>query len=278
MIPFTFFLRVDRGASVSGTGGSKLIQINPQQLFHPDHYYAWFVEANPIRQMIAAVGMVAVVLAGVMFPLWPVTLRVGVWYLSMGVLGLIGLFFAIAIFRLIFWVVTIVVAKPGIWIFPKLFDDVGFVRRSPSDLEPGSLLAGRLVHPAVGVGPPRQEGQGRAPEKGQEGGQELQGGLGGRHPAGRRGRAQDPGARRGRGVAIQQSGSLHVALPVAQKRGKRSQRYRACWSSKSIGREGARGVARCGGGLGGMRPVARKSQRGSGRAWAASKVASGIKT
>ena len=69
----------------------------------------------------------AVMLAGVMFPLWPPIMQLGVWYLSIGVLGLIGLFFAIAIVRLIFYIITVIVASPGIWIFPKLFADVGFV-------------------------------------------------------------------------------------------------------------------------------------------------------
>lgn len=77
---------------------------------------------------MGGVGLVAVMLAAVMFPLWPVTLRLGVYYLSMGMLGLIGLFFVIAIIRLIFYIITIIVASPGIWIFPKLFADVGFVR------------------------------------------------------------------------------------------------------------------------------------------------------
>ncbi len=71
--------------------------------------------------------MIVILLAGVMFPLWPVVLRLGVWYLSVAMLGLIGLFFALAIVRLIFYVITVVVASPGIWIFPKLFADVGFV-------------------------------------------------------------------------------------------------------------------------------------------------------
>jgi len=71
--------------------------------------------------------MVVVMLAGVMFPLWPPTMRLGVWYLSMGCLGLVGLFFVIAIVRLIFYIITVVAASPGIWIFPKLFADVGFV-------------------------------------------------------------------------------------------------------------------------------------------------------
>jgi len=80
-----------------------------------------------LTTILGGIGLVAIVLAGVMFPLWPTSLRIGVWYLSVAVLGLIGLFFGLAIFRLIFYVITIVVAKPGIWIFPKLFDDVGFV-------------------------------------------------------------------------------------------------------------------------------------------------------
>jgi len=71
--------------------------------------------------------MVAVMLGGVMFPLWPPVMRLGVWYLSIAVLGFIGLFIVIAILRLIFYVITVVMASPGIWIFPKLFADVGFV-------------------------------------------------------------------------------------------------------------------------------------------------------
>ena len=71
--------------------------------------------------------MVAVMLAGVMFPLWPPIMRMGVSYLSMGVLGIAGLFIALAVVRLIFYIITIIVASPGIWIFPKLFADVGFV-------------------------------------------------------------------------------------------------------------------------------------------------------
>lgn len=69
-------------------------------------------------------------LAGVLYPLWPYTMRLGVWYLSIGVLILLGAFFGLAIFRLIFYVITLVVAKPGIWIFPRLFEDVSFVRSS----------------------------------------------------------------------------------------------------------------------------------------------------
>jgi translocation protein SEC62 len=71
--------------------------------------------------------MVALMLAAVMFPLWPPVMRLGVWYLSIAMLGLLGAFFGLAIIRLIFYIITVVVASPGIWIFPQLFADVGVV-------------------------------------------------------------------------------------------------------------------------------------------------------
>lgn len=98
------------------------------QSFQPDGYFAWFYEGSQLMTYIGGAGMVAVILTAVMFPLWPPTFRLGAWYLSMGALGLLGLFFAIAIVRLIFYIITVIVASPGIWIFPKLFADVGFVR------------------------------------------------------------------------------------------------------------------------------------------------------
>ncbi|KAJ2967368.1 hypothetical protein NUW54_g13524 [Trametes sanguinea] len=123
-----FFLRVERGAPTGTSSGSpKQLQITQMQTFVPSDYYAWFYEGSQWTTYVGGLAMVAIMLAGVMFPLWPPIMRLGVWYLSIGVLGLIGLFFALAIVRLIFYIITIIVAPPGIWIFPKLFADVGFV-------------------------------------------------------------------------------------------------------------------------------------------------------
>lgn len=97
------------------------------QMFRSEDLFAWFYEGPMWTTYLGGLAMVAVLLAGVMFPLWPPTLRLGVWYLSIGVLGLIGVFIAIAILRLIFYIITVVVAPPGIWVFPKLFADVGVV-------------------------------------------------------------------------------------------------------------------------------------------------------
>ena len=128
IIPYAFYLRVDRGAPAGSSSGPKLLTVNPMQMFGADEYYAWFYEGSQLMTYIGGVGMLAVMLAGVMFPLWPPIMRLGVWYISIGVLGLIGLFFLIAVVRLIFYIITVIVASPGIWIFPKLFADVGFVR------------------------------------------------------------------------------------------------------------------------------------------------------
>jgi translocation protein SEC62 len=125
LIPFTYYLRIQLGPTISPS--VKAIQINPQQLFQPEEYYVWLIDKNPIKQLFFAACMVLVVLAGVMFPLWPIKMRIGVWYLSVGVLGLIALFFGLAIIRLFLWVLTKLTASPGIWLFPNLFADVGFV-------------------------------------------------------------------------------------------------------------------------------------------------------
>ncbi len=137
---FAFFLRVDRGESITlssgGPAGSsqakktkaKLVQISQMQLtFTPDQFYVWLYEGSQWTTYVGGVIMVSIILAGVMFPLWPPIMRQGVSYLSMAVLGLVGLFFGISILRLIFYVITVVVASPGIWVFPNLFADVGFV-------------------------------------------------------------------------------------------------------------------------------------------------------
>ena len=126
---FAFFLRVERGAPTGNSSTSpKALTIIPEQIFSSEEYYAWFYEGSQWTTYAGGVLMVILMLAGVMFPLWPPVMRLGVWYLSMAVLGLIGLFFVIAIVRLIFYIITIIVASPGIWIFPQLFADVGFVR------------------------------------------------------------------------------------------------------------------------------------------------------
>ncbi|KAI4112464.1 MAG: hypothetical protein LQ345_006392 [Seirophora villosa] len=102
------------------------VKIEQQQDVSDDLHYVWLYDGPQWKQKMYAAGALVLIMAVVMFPLWPVKLRIGVWYLSMGALGLIGLFFAMAIFRAILFAVTYFAVPPGLWLYPNLFEDVGF--------------------------------------------------------------------------------------------------------------------------------------------------------
>ncbi|KAJ6086260.1 translocation protein Sec62 [Penicillium sp. IBT 16267x] len=108
------------------TKGLWTVKIEPEQHFEPMMYYVWKWEGPQWKQKAMAVAVVAGIFTVVLFPLWPMMLRQGVWYLSVGCMGLLGLFFAMAIFRLILFCVTVFAVPPGLWLFPNLFEDVGF--------------------------------------------------------------------------------------------------------------------------------------------------------
>ncbi|KAJ8099423.1 translocation protein Sec62-domain-containing protein [Lipomyces tetrasporus] len=92
-----------------------------------DIYYVWLWERVHWTAYLYAGLIAAAIFTIVLFPLWPPVLRQGVWYLSMGMLGLLAAFFGMAIVRLILFAITYFAIPPGLWIFPNLFEDVGFV-------------------------------------------------------------------------------------------------------------------------------------------------------
>ncbi|KAG0164862.1 Translocation protein S62 [Apophysomyces sp. BC1034] len=122
-----FILRVERGESIGGKGSPRVLQPVPAQEVKEDAYYMWVWEGSQLKLYVGAAALVATILAAVLFPLWPRSLQLGVWYLSVGVLGLLGVFFGIAIIRLILYIISIVVLPRGFWLFPNLFEDCGVV-------------------------------------------------------------------------------------------------------------------------------------------------------
>lgn len=103
------------------------VKIEQHQETDPMMHYVWLYEGPQWKQKAMAAAVVAGIFAVVLFPLWPMMLRQGVWYLSVGMMGLLGLFFAMSIFRLILFCITVFVVPPGLWLFPNLFEDVGFI-------------------------------------------------------------------------------------------------------------------------------------------------------
>jgi translocation protein SEC62 len=108
------------------TKGLWTVQIVQQQDAGDDMHYMWLYEGPQWKKKLYAVGALALVMTLVMFPLWPLVMRQGVWYLSMGMLGLLALFFVMAIVRMILFAITMFTHPPGLWLYPNLFEDVGF--------------------------------------------------------------------------------------------------------------------------------------------------------
>ncbi|KAJ3047501.1 Translocation protein S62 [Rhizophlyctis rosea] len=116
-----FFLKVDKQPK------QKTLTLVQQQSFEPESYYAWTYEVNTTKNTIIGTAVIAVVFAGVLFPLWPMFMRTGVYYLSLGLLGVMGVFMAMCVFRLVLWLgLKITTGRDG-WLFPNLFADVGVV-------------------------------------------------------------------------------------------------------------------------------------------------------
>jgi translocation protein SEC62 len=115
------FLRVEKAKS-------RHYRLVPTQTFGPDEYFVWIYQGSQWRTYLIGSGLIAITLAGVMFPLWPVQLRTGVWYLSVTLLGLLGVFFGMVLVRFLIYIATVLVYRgQGLWIFPNLFEDVGIM-------------------------------------------------------------------------------------------------------------------------------------------------------
>lgn len=103
------------------------VKIEQQQEAQEDMYYVWLWEGSQVKRQLYAALALVVIFAVVLYPLWPLVLRQGVYYLSWGMLGLLGLFFLMAIFRVILFCVTYFAVPPGLWLYPNLWEDVSFL-------------------------------------------------------------------------------------------------------------------------------------------------------
>ncbi|AOA64284.1 Sec63 complex subunit [Komagataella phaffii CBS 7435] len=115
-----------RAENLKPVKGTPFVKVTQKAVLQGDKYFIWnFQPSNPLLALYSVLGVIAV-FAVILFPLWPAFMRKGVWYLSTGLLGLIGLFFLLAIVRLIIFCITVLILPNALWIFPNLFEDVGF--------------------------------------------------------------------------------------------------------------------------------------------------------
>ncbi|KAH3902226.1 Sec63 complex subunit SEC62 SCDLUD_002043 [Saccharomycodes ludwigii] len=99
--------------------------LSNRALLQPDEYYIWNYNPKSFMDYLIVFGICSGVLTLVCYPLWPLKMRLGVYYLSYGVLGLLLAFLILALLRLFIYLLTLPVftTEGGFWLFPNLFED-----------------------------------------------------------------------------------------------------------------------------------------------------------
>jgi translocation protein SEC62 len=106
------------------------LEMHPQQLFVDGHEaYVWIYDPIPMHYWIFGTLLVIGAIVICLFPLWPPSLRKGVYYLSIAAAGFLVFILGLAVLRFvvfcIVWVFT--GGKHHFWLLPNLTEDVGFV-------------------------------------------------------------------------------------------------------------------------------------------------------
>lgn len=91
--------------------------------------YVWIYDPIPVYYWFFGTLLVLGAIAICLFPLWPPSVRKGVYYLSVAAAGFLIFIIALAVVRLVvfclLWAVTF--GKHHFWLFPNLTEDVGFL-------------------------------------------------------------------------------------------------------------------------------------------------------
>jgi translocation protein SEC62 len=125
MLSCGLFVRVEKNTKRS-------FAVCKTQDLEMDGYYTWIYEGSQWLKFLTGVAVMLIVFAGVMFPLWPMSMRVGVSYLSYVLLGLLGLLMVIIGLRFVIYIVTVLVFGRAGWLFPRLFEDLPLTRTHES--------------------------------------------------------------------------------------------------------------------------------------------------
>ncbi|KAK7866203.1 hypothetical protein R5R35_001417 [Gryllus longicercus] len=91
--------------------------------------YVWIYDPIPMYYWFFGTLLVLGAIAICLFPLWPPSVRKGVYYLSVAAAGFLIFIIALALVRLIIFCVlwTLTFGKHHLWVFPNLTEDVGFL-------------------------------------------------------------------------------------------------------------------------------------------------------
>lgn len=90
--------------------------------------YVWIYEPIPVYYWFFGTLLVLGAIGVCLFPLWPLTVRHGVWYLSIAAAGFLVFILALMVLRImvfcLLWLLTF--GRHHLWLLPNLVEDVGF--------------------------------------------------------------------------------------------------------------------------------------------------------
>ena len=105
------------------------LEMHPEQLFvDGSEAYVWIYDPIPMHYWLFGACLVVGAILLCLFPLWPASMRKGVYYLSIAAAGFLTFILGLVVLRFIvfciIWVLT--GSKYHFWLFPNLTEDVGF--------------------------------------------------------------------------------------------------------------------------------------------------------
>jgi len=88
--------------------------------FDEDSLYTWIYEGSKTKLYLMCAGMLIGALVLCMIQIWPLWMKIGVWWCSVTFLTTFGV---LCVVRLMLFCLMFIVGFRGIWLFPNLFDD-----------------------------------------------------------------------------------------------------------------------------------------------------------
>ncbi|KTW27177.1 Sec63 complex subunit SEC62 [Pneumocystis jirovecii RU7] len=117
--------RTEHGANMRRR--TRRLRISAEHGVTDKAYYVWLYDQIPITTVLLGIAALLLVLAVIVYPLWPPRLRRVAHRLSWVALGLVVSLLILTVLRLFIFIITLAICPPGIWLFPNLYEDVGFI-------------------------------------------------------------------------------------------------------------------------------------------------------
>ncbi|EPR78812.1 Translocation protein SEC62 [Spraguea lophii 42_110] len=95
--------------------------------FKKENMYIWVEKQKSHLNLLLSIILILVTLFIVMYQVWPQSLRKGAAFILFPTMGFLGFIGCLGVIRLIIFGITFFTNPPGIWLFPNLFADVGFI-------------------------------------------------------------------------------------------------------------------------------------------------------